>query len=34
MHGVRRGAVTLALSSVHGLTVADWPEPVLAQFAL
>ncbi len=26
--------VTLALFSAHGLTVADWPEPVLAQLAL
>jgi seryl-tRNA synthetase len=26
--------VTLALFSAHGLTVAEWPEPVLAQLAL
>ena len=26
--------VTLALFSAHGLTVADWPEPVLAQLAI
>lgn len=26
--------VTLALFSAHGLTLADWPEPVLAQLAL